>query len=156
MGWNNEQKQDQARQWLANELVKSDILKVIIENVANGYDKWATECTGYYDSCKRRIIVKEDCFSIERYEVTNDYDEMVLSSMSIKYTDHGYRPLHALKGEKDKEILELCDVLEIWAKVIVENLKVNLPELKFSEVYNYGSQAVCKYKVAPLQWKDWF
>lgn len=150
-----------AEQKLKESLSKTSILDDIIftlkEHMAS--NPWIMNCTGYYDSRFRTILVGPDLLGVINGSVDfedGEPKEPKCEYLQFRYTDTGYKPLHSYRNAGGSLILDTNEVVEIWLNVIKDRLEVECPDIKFNLLSSEGKYAKLTYFVPSIEWKEWF
>lgn len=152
-------KREAAEQYVRKSLSTVPILDDLIHTVMISEKEWIKSCQGYYDNRKRQVVVQKDLFQIRwgnpKYDNSKESEEGIVDSFNLAYTQAGYVPLHHYVTEEYPEV-STQRVLSIWANVIRDHMKAQMPECAFFEVNEYDGFAVFTYMVPKIQWKQWF
>ena len=162
MGLFDSGNKEQAEAEVLQALTKHPMLGNIMA-ILNGELLWPTQCTGYYDTRKRTVMVGRDLFCIKMQNQAlkaNEKGEVTLTDeepefVFLTYTQFGYNPLHMYTASNGKTV-NLDRVISIWAKVLSDALKAEFPDGEFENIIMNEDVARFTYKVPALAMKDWF
>jgi len=97
---------------LSKATIMNDIMFTLRENVQNA--PWILNCTGYYDSRYRTILVGSDLLSVVNGTILFENGEPKQPKceyLNFSYTASGYKPLHSYNDSKGDAILDVNQVI---------------------------------------------
>ena len=142
---------------LADADILNDIMHTLHLKINDA--SWILKCTGYYDTRNRTILVGPDLLSVSKGLISfenGEPQEPKDEYLNFSYTASGYRPLHGYTDSKGNLIFDESQVVALWLDVLRERLMHDYPDIHWANPFQHGKYAVLQYKVAPLEWKDWF
>lgn len=151
-----------AEEYILQKLSKVEILDNLVVTVLENEEPWILNCQGYYDECKRKVVIGADSLEILWVSGNRTHDgqplsEQILGRVGYANTKSGYMPLHSMKNSKGEELVSVGRVVHLWAKIVQERLHAKLPQCKFSDVFQLdGNESRFYYTVPALTFKDWF
>lgn len=157
---------------IMQKLAQVELLELLVKNIlreAEESNPWILDCQGYYDNCRREVMIAPDLFAIRWVMVeTKEYvgndgkrhtgqEEKEMGYLAYSYTKSGYLPLHNHCNEKGKEDISLARICELWAGVVKESMQAQMPRCSFTQGVNVMNDVVTfAYKVPRPTWKEWF
>ena len=151
-----------AEEYILQKLSKVEILDNLVVTVLENEEPWILNCQGYYDNCKRKVVIGADSLEILWVASNSTPDgqpnsEQILGRVGYANTKSGYMPLHGMKNAKGDELVSVGRVVNLWAMVVQERLQAKLPQCKFGDVFQLdGNQSRFYYTVPAMTFKDWF
>jgi hypothetical protein len=153
------QKKLDAEKEIREKLAANPILDLLMEGVAKNGLEWVTNADGYYDNCRREILLESDYAGLGR---KNGYDEKTKKERvqyeGLSYTSVGWKPMSELQTSTGNYVSEKR-VFEIWGNLITERMKKAYPRLEFSDpvtsTENGKLRLTISYCVPQREYKSW-
>ena len=153
------QKKLDAEKELREKLAGNPILDMLLEGAAKKEFAWITAADGYYDNCRREILLENDYAGFGR---KNGYDEKTkkegVQYEGISYTSLGWKPMSELPTSSGNYVSEKR-VFEIWGSLITERMKKTYPRLEFGDpvtcTENGKLHLTISYRVPQKEYRSW-